>query len=586
MISWYIAQAQWKRIWRNRLGRLAILAILFVPLLYCGLYLYAFWDPYGSLNQLPVALVNEDQGGIYKGERENLGNELVDEIKEKIEVNWHVVNRSEAKEGVEGDKYFLAIIIPSDFTERSLSITTSNPKKAKLNFIRNEGKNYVAGQIAMRIENELSTGIGKKFTQEYISNIFDLINESKEGLTKAADAAEKIADGTKKLSESSHRIQESITKASDGANKILSGTRTLQESAGQLEDGSREVNDGTKQLVDKVEQIGYRVQEIQRLFPLQAGKISQKFQDLQQDVEKIRTLADGTDRLYQGLIRFHKGTDDLESAISQLTKGLNELSQKIPEFVASMEKISESNQQLARKLSESSTGSEADSKLLAEIVSDPIDTEDKSTHQVGEYGVGLAPYFLPLSLWIGALMLFFVLPINEKRWKFGPYRLGLVPLGQFLSLYPIGIFQALLTGSIVHYGLGLPIELGVSYYLFLICISLMSITVIGFFIGTFGDGPGRLLAIVILVLQLVSSGGTFPTELIPGPLQKISGFLPMSHGVNGLRNIIALNRPEEMLRYFVAILGFLALALIGSILIQRRSFKWRDLKPRDRLEVG
>ncbi|TCP67068.1 YhgE/Pip domain-containing protein [Baia soyae] len=586
MISWYIAQAEWKRIWRNRLGRLAILAILFVPLLYCGLYLYAFWDPYGSLNQLPVALVNEDQGGVYKGEKENLGNELVDEIKEKIDVNWHVVNRNEAKVGVEGDKYFLAIIIPSDFTELSLSISTSNPKKAKLDFIRNEGKNYVAGQIAIRIENELSTGIGKKFTQEYISNIFDLINESKEGVTKAADAAGKIADGTKKLYESSNRIQEAITKASTGANKILSGTRTLQQSAGQLEDGARQVNDGTKQLVDKVEQIGSRVQEIQRLSPLHAGKVSQKFQDLQQDIEKIRELANGTDKLYQGLIRFHKGADDLENALSQLTNGLNELNQKLPEFVSNMQKVADSNQQLARKLNEASTGSEADSKLLAEIVSDPIDTEDKSTHQVGEYGVGLAPYFLPLSLWIGAIMLFFVLPINEKRWKFGPYRLGLVPLGQFLSLYPIGIFQALLTGSIVHYGLGLPIELGISYYLFLICISLMSITVIGFFIGTFGDGPGRLLAIVVLVLQLVSSGGTFPTELIPGPLQKISGFLPMSHGVNGLRNIIALNRPEEMLRYFVAILGFLALTLMGSILIQRRSFKWKDLKPRDRLEVG
>lgn len=659
MTSWYIAKAEWLRLWRNRLGKLAILAALFVPLLYCGLYLYAFWDPYGSLDKLPVALVNEDHGAIYEGARENFGNDLMDEVQEKIDVDWHVVNRVQAQQGVEGDEYFLAIIIPSDFTERSLSITTANPVKAKLHYIRNEGKNYVAGQIANRIENELSVGIGKKFTQQYISNIFDLISESKTGLTKAANAANQIAIGAEKISESSMKIQEAIGKTAFGSKKLLVGMNTLQQAAIQLENGAKQVREGNNQLADLVDRLKVPLQQAQKLVEQfqQSGagnriqaisqrmdELDQRYQQIKQDwqqltasqpqladnpiakqideriggtlgqiqtlraevaqlrdslknitggkpfsiqdLDQVRVLANGSEKVYQGLVKFRKGVNELQGGMSQLTKGLNELNRKLPEFVAGAKKVAESNRDLASKLGDAVASTQADSKKLAEVVSDPIDTEDKSLHQVSEYGVGLAPYFLPLSLWVGTIILYFTLPMDEKRWKFGPYRLGLVPVGQFLSLYPIGICQSLLTGAVMHYGLGLPIELGVAYYLFLICISLMSITLIGFFIGTFGDGPGRLIAIITLVLQLVSSGGTFPTELIPEPLQKISGYLPMYYGVRGLRNIIALNRPEEMAPYFITMLSFLGLALLGSILIQRRSVRFRDLQHRDHLEAG
>lgn len=661
MIAWYIAKAEWIRLWRNRLGRLAILAALFVPLLYCGLYLYAFWDPYGTLERLPVALVNDDRGGGYHGKYEYLGQEVVKEIQEKINLDWHVVSRQEAQQGVEGNKYFLAIIIPEDFTERSLSITTDHPEKAKIYYIRNEGKNYVAGQIANRIESEMSTGIGKKFTKEYIKNILDLINTSKTGLTRAAEATDKLAQGAEQLYLNSSKIQDAIRKAFRGANQLSIGMSQFTSATNKLKEGATKISEGNAKLANLAEKVKVPLQQAKQLIQQfkqsgvlervqrlanQAERLSTLYEQIRDDwkmltssrpdlainpiaqrlddrimgtIDEIRTLrsqidelrsslgsiteggsasfplerlnqvellAKGSKQVAEGIAKLNTGANQLKKGINQLSFGLNQLNQQLSKFVAGAKKLSEGNRALADKLKDALSSQKADSDVLANVISDPVDTEDHSLHRVSLYGVGLAPYFLPLSLWIGTIILYFTLPINETRWKFGPYRLGLVPIGQYLSLYPFGVVQALITGAVVHYGLGLPIQLYSTYYVFLICIALMSITVIGFLIGTFGNGPGRLLAIIVLVLQLVASGGTFPTELIPSSLQKISGFLPMSYGVNGLRNIIALNRPQEMPFYFTVLLCFLSGALIVSILIQRRSLSWHDLKDHDELEAG
>jgi putative membrane protein len=135
------------------------MAILFIPLLYCGLYLYAFWNSYGSLNKLPVALVVEDKGGVYHGRQVNYGEELAKQFQEKIGLRWETVSFQMAKKGISGDRYYLVVKIPSDFTERSLSITTEKPVKSQLIFIRNEEKNYIAGTIASRIESEIASEV-------------------------------------------------------------------------------------------------------------------------------------------------------------------------------------------------------------------------------------------------------------------------------------------------------------------------------------------------------------------------------------------------------------------------------------------
>jgi putative membrane protein len=113
----------------------------------------------------------------------------------------------------------------------------------------------------------------------------------------------------------------------------------------------------------------------------------------------------------------------------------------------------------------------------------------------------------------------------------------------------------------------------------------MSIALIGALISIFGSGPGRLVSIVLLVLQLVSSGGTFPVTLIPRIFQLISPILPMSHGVNGLRHIIVYHQPDELWKPFAVILAILFGSLLLTFIGQKRYFRLSELQEHDKLET-
>ena len=106
-------------IFRNRFIRVSVIAIIMIPLIYGGLYLAAFWDPYGKTENLPVAVVNLDKGGIDDDNKVNYGNDIIDKLKNNHDLDWKFVkNKKEADDGLEGDKYYAMIIIPSDFSQR------------------------------------------------------------------------------------------------------------------------------------------------------------------------------------------------------------------------------------------------------------------------------------------------------------------------------------------------------------------------------------------------------------------------------------------------------------------------------------
>lgn len=112
----------WRTLLGSRAFRVPLVAVLLVPLLYSYLYLWAFWDPYGRLSDLPVAVVNEDRGASYMGETVNVGAELVDTLRENPEMKWVFLSRSEADQALEDGRVYLALIIPPDFSARAVRV--------------------------------------------------------------------------------------------------------------------------------------------------------------------------------------------------------------------------------------------------------------------------------------------------------------------------------------------------------------------------------------------------------------------------------------------------------------------------------
>lgn len=81
----------------NRKLLIAIIGVMTIPLLYSGTFLWAFWNPYGHVDRMPVAVVNHDKGAVYNGDKLEIGNDLVEKLKDKKSFNWKFVNEKTSK---------------------------------------------------------------------------------------------------------------------------------------------------------------------------------------------------------------------------------------------------------------------------------------------------------------------------------------------------------------------------------------------------------------------------------------------------------------------------------------------------------
>lgn len=109
---------QFHSVLRNPKLLIPVAAILFIPILYAGIYLWAFWDPYSHTDQLPVAVVNEDKGAVMDGEKLEIGDDLVKELKDNPDFKWEFVGRKQAENGLKENKYYAVIEVPDNFSKK------------------------------------------------------------------------------------------------------------------------------------------------------------------------------------------------------------------------------------------------------------------------------------------------------------------------------------------------------------------------------------------------------------------------------------------------------------------------------------
>ena len=211
-------------IFKNRFIRVSVTAIIIVPLLYSLLYLYAFWDPYSRLSDMPVAVVNLDKGTMKDGTNVSYGKDVADKLKDNTKVGWRfLTNIDEAKKGLEGTKYYAMFVIPEDFSSKVLSAKDRKPEKANILYSANEKKNFLAAQINGKVLGELKAEITKTISNEYTKVTFDSLYDVKDGMQKATDGSKELKDGIATLNDKIPELSDGVSKLNDGAGKLNSG---------------------------------------------------------------------------------------------------------------------------------------------------------------------------------------------------------------------------------------------------------------------------------------------------------------------------------------------------------------------------
>ncbi|WP_157057631.1 YhgE/Pip domain-containing protein, partial [Calditerricola satsumensis] len=196
----------WRSLFRSRAVRISLAAILLVPLLYSYLYLWAFWDPYGRLSDLPVAVVNEDRGASYMGETVNIGAELIDKLLDDPVMNWVFLSRREADQALEDGRVYLALIIPPDFSARAVRVDDPQALRAALVLKTNPAQNLLASQIGESAVRQLRQKLSETLTERFVAAILETVEKGAAGLDTAADAARQLENGTRQAKSGAHRL--------------------------------------------------------------------------------------------------------------------------------------------------------------------------------------------------------------------------------------------------------------------------------------------------------------------------------------------------------------------------------------------
>ena len=339
-----------------------IIAVLFVPILYAGMFLWAFWDPYEQLDDLPVAVVNLDKGAELDGKPIEVGKGLVDNLKDNTSFKWEFVSEKEAKKGMEGRKYYMLVRIPDDFSSNATTLLKDDPKPLNLEYIPNESLNFLSSQIGGTAIEKIKGEVSSTLTKTYAEKMFDSIKDVSKGLADGAEGANKLHDGSSELH--------------DGSSKVTDGLHTLQGKSGEMKDGVQKLADGSNKLVDGSGKVtaGLNILNSKTgIGKLQdgSGKVTDGLNTLNGKTGEMQTgigkLVDGSGKVTNGLNTLNSKTGELRDGSEKVTGGLNKLVSKSGELQTGTTDLSNGMGKLAERQSQLEEGSQEIQKGLQEL---------------------------------------------------------------------------------------------------------------------------------------------------------------------------------------------------------------------------
>ena len=694
-----IFQNDIREIFRKTRTWIVIIGLILLPSMYAWPNILSAWDPYGHTNNIKVAVVTEDSGAEVSGQKVNLGENLVEGLKNNKNLDWQFVsNKQEAEEGVRIGDYYGSIVIPKNFSEDLTSVSRGFPKKATIEYTVNEKINAISPKITNSGASAIANNISKSFVEIANGVIFEKLHEAGIKFEQNLPSIEKMKEEIFKLNDNfsnyENVVSELIGKTEQGQ-KILN---TIQQT---LPDIDRFATNSIM-LADKADITINNIQSFnEKLLPLisnhlkvvedvsgEANSLAQKIQSkpdnveetkeklkllntrlevgeerlrvvksifeylnelsgeniLQNQLNKINTLENDltkvkevNNKIYTNIDNYDEIADDIKKDFVDRTKRINEISTNIdnrlnddiaplvakvltradinineiskliigaqnelPEVEAKIlsteVKIQRAHAKLItiqkelpeakgkiKKLTEEIKKAEAgtntnmlfnllkvDYKQQAEFFANPVQLSENKLYHIKNYGSAMTPFYTVLSIWVGALLMSSLLTtkVEDEECKYKPYEKY---FGRWILFLVISLLQTLVITLGDMYILGTQAVSPYRFVFYGLLIASLFSSIIYTIVHLLGN-VGKAICIILLVLQLGSSGGTFPIQMTSSFFQALYPKVPFTYSIGLLREAVGgVYIPAAQRDMKILLIGIVITLVSGTILVHLKS---------------
>ncbi|CDQ20294.1 YhgE/Pip domain-containing protein [Halobacillus karajensis] len=327
---WKIFSNDWKNISTNWVALILIGGLTILPSLYAWFNIEASWDPYSQTDQLPVAIVNEDEGATVREKEIDVGNKLVENLKDEDSFDWQFTERDKAMDKLEYGDYYAVIVIPENFSERLGSVISDEPKKSEVEYYVNEKINAIAPKITEKGASVIVDQITSHFISEVNGTVAELFNDLGMELENDLPDIKRFEEYVFKLEENLPEIHDLISGAysdSQRAASVINDVQDLIPQAEQTTSQGLSTIDETTAFINEAEQrlneLSPRVKEDLQKAQKTAEDVNGFLKDVQSVDLDLETVTEIKDRISN---RTSQSLENLQ-AVEQLLQQVKEQQQ-------------------------------------------------------------------------------------------------------------------------------------------------------------------------------------------------------------------------------------------------------------------
>ncbi|RFA16186.1 hypothetical protein B7R21_02015 [Subtercola boreus] len=596
----------------------AAIAVIVIPLAANALFSGAFSNVSDNLNKVPAAVVNNDklltttaadgtQSTVYAGRG------LVTALTgpDQTGFDWNVTNSADAAKGLADGTFYAVLTIPENFSAQINTLGTPAPAQGSIDIQTDDSHGYLAGVVASTVGSALKAGFGQTITTQVLTGVYSGLGTVGTQLSTAANGATQLGTGASSLTDGLNQLATGASGAASGAStlssgigqytggvdSLASGVSTLDDQAGQLSqlsDGVSTYTDGVSTLAGGFSSLKAGLDFAISSNPtLDAGSKAQLLGTyaklsggLSQAASGGSTLAaetsSGLDALQGGISQLDSGASQLSSGSGQLRDGASQLSDGVAQLATGAQQSAAGAGQLATGATTLASGLQTGADALtksaatdpaasAKVAADPIAVNVTTLNSEGGIGSVIAILILPAGLWIGALAIFLLLRPLRMSLLASSASTGRLVLRIFGRASLFAALQAVVVVAYLQFSLAapwssLPATLG-----FALLVALAFTAFHQFLRAAFGR-VGSVISLILFALQIATTAGIYPVEILSGPFQFISSVSPLAYAVSGMQGILAGGSAGTVWGSVavLAILLLLSLLFAGAALARRR----------------